>query len=266
MRFHRHNNVYLLPNLITTAGLFCGFYAIIAALNGDLEKAVIAILIAAVFDALDGRVARLTKSATNFGAEYDSLADMVSFGVAPAMVMFSWQLSGLGNLGWISVFLYTACTALRLARFNLYRDTEVGFTGLPSPLAAILVVTSIWIMLDFSPQPLISAWLLAGGMILLGGLMIANIPYWSPKRISLHRKTPFTSLVVFVLMLALIAIDPPKVLWISAVIYAISGPIHALWRWLRHKVTGRSIPDIAPANEANEHAQDSAPKRPDMRA
>lgn len=237
-RFMRRTSIYLLPNFITTFALFAGFYALIQGLNGNIKGAAVAILVAVVLDAMDGRIARLTKSATSFGAEYDSLSDVIAFGVAPAIMVFSWGLSELGNLGWICAFIYTACTALRLARFNTQmHDQDGDFIGLASPAAAIIVATSIYTMESMSEfqaapsQPGIA--LMAVMMVALGGLMVSNFRYWSPKRLSFRMKAPFFALVGYVMLFGLVAIDPPKVILFIAVVYSLSGIVQAVWHWFR---------------------------------
>ena len=232
----KRRGVYLLPNLFTTGALFCGFYAVVAAMRGDYETAPIAILFALVFDGLDGRVARLTHSSSKFGAEYDSLADMVSFGVAPALVMFSWALGDLGKAGWSIAFLYVACTALRLARFN----TQVGvgdpnyFMGLASPAAACIVACTIWVCQDQGwvgdalPLEVGALAALITGLAAL--LMIANVPYHSFKGLDLHGRVPFVAIFFVVLVFALVTIDPPKVLLFASLAYAASGPLALLLR------------------------------------
>src|SRR6056297_216108 len=193
----RRRGVYLLPNLFTTGALFAGFYAVIAAMRGDFESAPIAILFAMVFDALDGRVARLKNTFSKFGAQYDSLADMVSFGVAPALVMFSWALGDLGKFGWSAAFVYVACAALRLARFNTKVETADNhyFTGLASPAAAAIIAATVWVCHDLGwvgdhIPPEISV-LVAVLTAIIGILMIANFPYSSFKGLDVRRRVPF---------------------------------------------------------------------------
>lgn len=232
----KRRGVYLLPNLFTTGALFCGFFAVVAAMRGDYETAPIAILFALVFDGLDGRVARLTQSSSKFGAEYDSLADMVSFGVAPALVMFSWALGDLGKAGWSIAFLYVACTALRLARFN----TQVGvgdpnfFMGLASPAAACIVACMIWVCQDQgwvgAALPAEVAALGAAITGLAAILMVARVPYHSFKGLDLHGRVPFVAIFIVVLLFALVTIDPPKVLLLASLAYAVSGPLALLLR------------------------------------
>lgn len=227
----RRQGVFLLPNLFTTGALFCGFYAVVAAMRGDFETAPIAILFALVFDGLDGRVARLTNTSSKFGAEYDSLADMVSFGVAPALVTFSWALGDLGKAGWSAAFIFVACAALRLARFN----TRVGvadpnyFMGLASPAAACILACTVWVCQD---QGWVGANLpaeLAAGVALLTAvvavLMVVDVPYHSFKGFDLHGRVPFVVIFLVVLGFGLVTVDPPKILLLASLIYAVSGPI-----------------------------------------
>lgn len=223
--------VYLLPNLFTTGALFCGFYAVVAALRGDFESASIAIFFALVFDGLDGRVARLTKTTSKFGAEYDSLADMVSFGVAPALVMFSWGLSGLGKLGWSAAFIYVACAALRLARFNTQSATADSnfFTGLASPAAACIMASTVWVCHDLGWVGDAVPWevsvLVALLTALTGVLMVANFPYYSFKMVDLHGRVPFVVIFMIVLVFGLVTVDPPRVFLVGFLLYAASGPV-----------------------------------------
>ena len=225
----QRKGVYLLPNLFTTAALFSGFYAIIASINGQFDDAGVAIIIAMIFDGLDGRVARLTNTQSAFGVEYDSLSDMVSFGVAPALVMFSWALAPLGKIGWAVAFLYAACAALRLARFN----TQVGvadnrfFTGLASPAAAGLIATMVWLGADMGYAPggfsIQYEFLCAFVTAVAGVLMVTNIRYYSFKGFDLKGRVPFIVILVIALLFAIVLIDPPSVLLLIAVTYALSG-------------------------------------------
>lgn len=236
--------VYLLPNLITTAGLFAGFYAIVAATQGRFEIASIAVFVAMVLDGLDGRVARLTNTQSEFGAQYDSLADMASFGLAPALVMFEWSLHSLiqygwqwGKLGWLGSFIYMACAALRLARFNTKAsNTEKNiFQGLPSPAAAAVLVGMVWVFFDQSipgeDVGFLALFITAG----TGLLMVSNISYYSFKEIDFHNKVPFMALLAVVMVFVFLSIDPPKVLFGCFLIYAISGPVISLIRKLRKR-------------------------------
>lgn len=230
----RRQGIYLLPNLFTTGALFAGFYAVIAALRGDFESAPIAILAALVLDGLDGRIARLTNTQSKFGAEYDSLADMVSFGVAPALVMFSFALGELGKFGWSAAFIYVACAALRLARFNTQADTadKNFFTGLASPSAACIVVSAVWVCNDLgwvgTELPAEMAVLMACLTAVIGFLMIANFPYYSFKGIDFHGRVPFVMMILVVLVFGLVTLDPPLVLLIGFLGYAASGPVMAI--------------------------------------
>ncbi len=233
----RRRGIYLLPNLLTTAALFSGFYAIIAGMNGDFESAAIAIFVAGVFDGLDGRVARMTNTSSAFGMEYDSLSDMVSFGLAPALVMFSWALTPLGKLGWAAAFAFAACAALRLARFNTQVDTvdKRFFVGLASPSAAAVIASLVWLGsdLEVSFQISIAAALLTA---MVGFLMVSNIRYSSFKGVDFRGRVPFWAILAVVLLFAVIAVNPPAVLFVLAVIYALSGPCDWLWRRFRRRV------------------------------
>jgi len=227
----RRQGIYLLPNLFTTGALFAGFYAIIAAMRGDFESAPIAILAAMVLDGLDGRVARLTNTSSKFGAEYDSLSDMVSFGVAPALVMFSWALGGLGKFGWSAAFIYVACAALRLARFNTQIDTadKNYFTGLASPAAACIIASTVWVCHDLgwvgADLPRELSIVVAVLTATVGILMIANFPYYSFKDIDFRGRVPFVVMIAVVLVFGLITVDPPSILLAGFLIYAASGPV-----------------------------------------
>lgn len=227
----RRQGIYLLPNLFTTGGLFAGFYAIIAALRGDFESAPIAIFVAMVFDGLDGRIARLTNTSSKFGEEYDSLADMVSFGVAPALVMFSWGLGDLGKFGWSAAFIYVACAALRLARFNTQIDTadKNFFTGLASPAAASILASTVWVCHDLgwvgASLPYELSVLVALLTAVTGFLMMANFPYYSFKSIDFRGRVPFVVIFLVVLVFGLVTVDPPSILLMAFLAYAASGPV-----------------------------------------
>ena len=235
-RTMRQRGIYLLPNLFTTGALFAGFYAIIAGMRGDFEAAAIAIFFAMLFDGLDGRIARLTQTSSKFGAEYDSLSDMVSFGVAPALVVYSWGLSGLGKFGWSVAFIYAACAALRLARFNTQIDTadKAWFTGLASPPAAAAIAALVWVFNDVgiagADIPGEVAVLAAVLTAVIGILMIANVPYYSFKTIDPQGRVPFAVIILIVLVFGLVMMDPPRVLLAAALIYAASGPLMLLRR------------------------------------
>ena len=236
----RRQGVYLLPNLFTTGALFSGFYAIIAAMRGDFEPAAIAIFFAMAFDTLDGRVARLTNTSSKFGAEYDSLSDMVSFGLAPALVVFSWGLGELGKFGWSAAFIYVACAALRLARFNTQIDTadKNYFTGLASPSAAAIVASTVWVCHDLglvgNEIPVELSVVVAVLTAVVGILMIVNFPYYSFKGIDFRKRVPFVVIFLVVLVFGLVTVDPPTVFLVAFLGYAVSGPVMAL-RKLRQR-------------------------------
>ena len=231
----RKRGIYLLPNLFTTAALFAGFYAIVQSMNDRFESAAIAIFVAMIFDGLDGRIARLTHTQSAFGAEYDSLSDMVSFGVAPALVVYEWALKGLGKVGWVAAFIYCAAAAMRLARFNTQMDVvdKRYFQGLPSPAAAALVAGLVWLMRDFDVQggdAKIISWLVT---VFAGLTMISNIPFYSFKDLNFRKSVPFIALFFFLLVFVLLTSAPAKVLFAIFLVYACSG--YVLWFWRRRK-------------------------------
>jgi CDP-diacylglycerol---serine O-phosphatidyltransferase len=225
--------IYLLPNLFTTAGLFAGFYAIVAATKGLYDYAAITIFIAMIADGLDGRVARLTNTTSAFGAEYDSLADMVAFGIAPSVTAYSWGLHVFGKLGWLIAFFYAAAGALRLARFNVHVEDDTQdprfFYGLPIPAAAALVASSMWIMHINAVNGYFSSVLMAIATVYAGGMMVSNIRFYSFKTFDFKGKVPFVALLAIVLIFMGISLDPPTVLFIAFAIFAVSGPVYALW-------------------------------------
>ena len=243
----RSRGIYLLPNLITTAALFAGFYGIIAGTQGKFEQACVAIFIAMILDALDGRVARMTNTQTEFGAEYDSLADMGSFGLAPALVMYEWSLSSLvdvsftmGKLGWLAAFLYVASGALRLARFNTKASNtdKRYFQGLPSPAAAGVVVGFVWACFDNGINGDAVAIIAMPIIVFAGVMMVSNVSYYSFKDIDFHNKVPFMAMLIVVLVFVFAAIDPPITLFGCFMIYALSGPVVSIIR--RFKRRGRA--------------------------
>jgi len=221
----RRRGIYVLPNLFTTANLFAGFYAIVQSMNGQYEYAAVAIFIAMLLDGVDGRVARMTHTQSEFGVQYDSLCDMLSFGAAPALVMYEWALRGMGKLGWIAAFIYCAGAALRLARFN----TNVGivdkrfFQGMPSPAAASLIAGLVWVVNDFGVTGEEVRGYACALTIFAGLTMISNVPYWSGKEINLRKSVPFIVVAAFAIFLALTAFYPPGVLFALFLIYAASG-------------------------------------------
>jgi len=224
--------IYLLPNLFTTAALFCGFYGIVASINGKFEIAAIAIFVAMVLDGIDGRVARLTNTQSDFGAEYDSLADMVSFGVAPALIMYLWALSSFGKVGWMVSFVYAVCAALRLARFNTQasHSDKNYFQGLASPAAAAIVAGLIWngpLIKQYLSEPALN--MLALVLTLVAGLlMVSNVRYHSFKGINWRSKVPFATILMIVLALVFVTIAPEMLLFAGFFIYALSGPVYTL--------------------------------------
>lgn len=248
--------IYLLPNLMTTMALFAGFYAVIAGMNGHYELGAIAIFVAMIFDGLDGRVARMTNSSSAFGAEYDSLADMVSFGLAPALLVYQWALSDYGKLGWLVAFVYTVGAALRLARFN----TQVGiadkryFQGFPSPAAAAVLAGFIWMVesnqIETGIEPLVILVL----TVITGLMMVSNIRFSSFKEFSLKDKVPFMTLLVVVLVFVIITLKPAMILFIVFFAYLLSGPIFTL-KMLNQKRAQRRTKKTStkppPENEKN---------------
>ncbi|OQW94827.1 MAG: CDP-diacylglycerol--serine O-phosphatidyltransferase [Beggiatoa sp. IS2] len=236
----RRRGIYLLPNLFTTAALFSGFYAIVAAIHNRFEAAAVAIFIAMILDGLDGRVARLTNTQSDFGTEYDSLSDVICFGLAPALVMYEWSLSTLGKLGWLAAFIYTTATALRLARFN----TQVGkidkayFQGLASPAAAAVLAGFVWVGDDYQLSGMMVAPIGLVITLVAGALMVSNIRYRSFKDLNFKERVPFVSILSVVLIFALISIDPPQVLFGVFSLYLISGPTLTLIQ-LRQKRASR---------------------------
>jgi CDP-diacylglycerol--serine O-phosphatidyltransferase len=224
--------IYVLPNLFTLAALFGGFYSIVMAMNGRFEQAAIGVFCAMVLDSLDGRVARMTNTQSAFGEQMDSLADMVSFGAAPALIAYVWALTGLGRWGWIAAFVYCACAALRLARFNV--NTAVVdkrfFQGLPSPAAAALVTGFIWLMTEAGVQGAEVSWVMFALTLYAGLTMVTNVPFYSFKDVSFKRSVPFAVIVLIALGIAAINIDPPSVIFGLFVLYGISGYVLYIWR------------------------------------
>ena len=230
----RRRGVYLLPNLLTSAALFAGFYSVISGINGKFEAAAIAIIVAGLLDGLDGRVARLTNTQSDFGEQYDSLSDLISFGLAPALLAFNWSLSSLGEistmagkLGWLAAFIFMACAALRLARFN----TQAGiadkryFQGLASPAAAGTLVFTIWFFVDNGVAGDTVSWLIFFEVIVLGILMFSNVRYLSFKGGSGGEKVPATWVLLAVLVIVLVALDPPIMGMILGITYVLSGSV-----------------------------------------
>ncbi len=238
-RIRPPRGVYLLPNLFTTSALFAGFYSIIAAINGDFENAAIAIFVAMAFDTLDGRVARMANAQSAFGAEYDSLSDVIAFGLAPALVAFLWALNDLGKVGWVCSFIYVAGTALRLARFNTQLEfaDKRFFIGLASPAAAALVASIVWTFsaaeLDIDPADLSIPF--AAIVAFAGIMMVSNFRFYSFKVVNNQGRIPFVYLLAVVFVFSVVALDPAKTLLTSSIIYAFHGPIYEAWRKLFKK-------------------------------
>ncbi len=235
----RRKGVYILPNLFTTAGLFAGFFAIIQATVGQFDQAAIAIFVAMIMDALDGRVARITSTASDFGKEYDSLADVIAFGLAPTLVIYEWLLKSVGHRGWLIAFIFVAAAALRLARFNSQenRDTRY-FQGLPCPMAASVVAAGIWVA---DSHNIDGTWATVGGMavmVMLALAMVSTTPYRSFKDFDFGNRVPFVSLLFVVCLFVLISLNPPWVLLFLTTSYFLSGPF--VWLCSRSKL-GRSL-------------------------
>ena len=241
----KRKGIYILPNAITLSALFSGFYGIVMAMNGRFEVACIAIFCAAILDSLDGRVARMTNAQSAFGEQMDSLSDMVSFGAAPALIVYIWALKDMGKLGWVPAFVYIAGAALRLARFNV----NIGvvdkrfFQGLPSPAAALLVITWIWAIddLGFKQVSRIDwlTWMTFGLSLFAGLSMVTNAPFYSFKVLGGKRTVPFVVLVAIALGIAIIALDPPSVLFAIFLAYGLSG--YAVYAWRKFKGTPVSV-------------------------
>jgi CDP-diacylglycerol--serine O-phosphatidyltransferase len=235
----RRRSVYLLPNLLTTAALFAGFYAIVQAMNARFEQAAVAIFIAMVLDGLDGRVARMTRTQSEFGADYDSLSDMVSFGAAPALVMYVWALKDLGTTGWIPAFVYCAAAAVRLARFNTNIEVvdKRYFQGLPSPAAAALVAGFIWVADDFGIDRVDWLRYIAFSLTLFAGVtMVVSIPFYSFKDFNLRKRVPFWAVPLIIAAITVVAVKPPMVLFLMFVAYSMSGYVMWIYRKAARKL------------------------------
>lgn len=257
MANNKRKGIYLLPNLLTTAGLFSGFYAIVASISGQFESAAIAIFVAMIFDGLDGRVARMTNTQSDFGAQYDSMADIVSFVIAPALVMYNWALFGSGKLGWLAAFVFVAGGALRLARFNTNIDVvdKRYFQGLATPAAAALVAGLLWVGEGYQVAGTDYGSILAGIMIVLGILMVSNFRYHSFKDLNWHGKVPFIAILVIMLIFVIVATEPALVLFVVFALYAISGPINT-FRTVE-KVKLEHVVGDADENDADFHHKPS---------
>jgi CDP-diacylglycerol--serine O-phosphatidyltransferase len=256
----KNKGIYLLPNLFTTAGLFSGFYAVIASMNANFEAAAIAIFIAMICDGLDGRVARLTNTQSDFGAEYDSMADMVSFGMAPALLAYNWALADLGKIGWLAAFIYCAGAALRLARFN----TQVGvadkryFQGLASPAAAAVIAGSIWLGNQYSLDGKNISWIAALVTAAIGLLMVSNFRYHSFKEIDWRGKVNFIVILLVVGVFVVVSVQPALILCVGFYLYAISGPIITIRAVRKLKVAHIVGNDTVTNVESNHSTQAAA--------
>ncbi|GGW85616.1 CDP-diacylglycerol--serine O-phosphatidyltransferase [Alteromonas halophila] len=249
MSEHKRKGIYLLPNLLTTAGLFSGFFAVVSSMNGRFEAAAVAVFVAMIFDGLDGRVARMTNTQSDFGAEFDSMADMVSFGVAPALVAYNWGLSELGKLGWLAAFIYVAGAALRLARFN----TQVGiadkrfFQGLASPASAAVTAGLVWVGVEYDINGNDYGIIVALVTSIAGLLMVSNFKYNSFKEVDWHGKVPFVGLLVVLMAFIVVATEPALVLFIVFALYALAGPIN----------TFRTVDKVTLNDVVGDHEEDA---------
>jgi CDP-diacylglycerol---serine O-phosphatidyltransferase len=228
----RRRGIFLLPNSLTTGALFAGFYAVVLGMSGDFRSACVAIVVAMVLDGLDGRVARLTNTQSAFGAQYDSLSDMLAFGVAPALICFSWALADLGKIGWTAAFIYVACAALRLARFNVQLGTadKRYFVGLASPAAAGVVVFMVWacVYYDVEVTSLV-AMIAAIITAMAGALMVLNVKYYSFKDVDFRNRVPFVVILLVIMAFVIVSWNPPIILFLMAIVYASSGPVMAVY-------------------------------------
>ena len=234
----RRRGIYLLPNLFTTGVLFCGFFAIVQAMNGRFETGCIAIFVAMVLDGMDGRVARWTNTQSEFGAQFDSIADMVAFGAAPALVAYTWALKDMSTLGWIGAFIYCAGTGIRLARFNANISVvdKRYFQGLPSPSGAAVMAGLVWVLADFGFDPDESSWLgvVAWAMAVFAGItMVSNVPFWSFKEVNWKKRVPLWVILAAVIALSIIASSPSLILFALFMTYALSG--YVMWA-MGHRV------------------------------
>jgi CDP-diacylglycerol--serine O-phosphatidyltransferase len=239
---NQHRGIYLIPNLLTTSALFAGFFSIIASMNGEFSRACIAIFVAQLLDGADGRVARMTHTQSEFGAQYDSMSDIIAFGLAPALLAFNWALYDLGQAGWVAAFIFVASAALRLARFNVQigKVDKKYFVGLASPAGAAVIWGTIWSLEEFGITGSQVEWLMVILVPLVGIMMVSPVRYFSFKDISAQRRVPFFALLAIVLVFSLIALDPPRVLLGFAALYALHGPVLEILRLIRRQKNGTS--------------------------
>jgi CDP-diacylglycerol--serine O-phosphatidyltransferase len=253
-----HKSVYIFPNLLTAGNIFAGFYAIVTAMNLHFERAAVAIMIAALMDGLDGKVARLTGATSRFGIEFDSLADLVSFGVAPALLMYIWATKAFGRIGWVAAFLFVACGALRLARFNVQAATteKRWFTGLPIPMAALTLASTVLFFRHLGAEGReVSGILFVMLVYLLSFLMVSTFKYRSFKELETRPHRSFYLLVSVVIVISLVAISPPIALFSLAGLYLLSGPVEpAVAYLLRRKSARRPFPTRVP-DEGRRHRE-----------
>ena len=246
----RRRGIYLLPNLFTTAALFAGFYAVVAGVDGRFEAAAVAIFVAMVLDGADGRIARLTNTQSDFGAEYDSLSDVICFGLAPALLVYEWGLSEMGKIGWVAAFFFAAATALRLARFN----TQIGtadkryFQGLPCPPAGATVAGLVWFATDYGVDGGALVIFAFAMTIAIAGLMVSNVRFHSFKDLDLRGRVPFMTILAVVVLFVFVSTDPPLVLFLGLLGYVVSGPVLTLWS-IRKRRAARRTGATGPAGE-----------------
>jgi CDP-diacylglycerol---serine O-phosphatidyltransferase len=235
--------IYILPNLFTTGSLFAGFYSMVATMNGDYRTAAIWVLVSSIFDGLDGKVARLTGTASKFGVEYDSLADLVAFGVTPGLLMYSWALKPFGRLGWLAAFLFVVCGALRLARFNVQVTTVESkrFVGLPIPAAASMVSATVLLFYHFGWPSSYKKFAILLLIYALAFLMVSNVKYYSFKDPGIIKRQPFAFLVLAILLLIIVAAEPVKMLFLIFVCYIASGPITFVINWPRRRRLEKAV-------------------------
>ena len=247
----KYPGIYLLPNLLTTASLFAAFYSIVASLKAQYEVAAIAIFIGMIADGLDGRIARMTNTQSTFGAEYDSLSDMVTFGVAPALLLYSWSLQSLGKFGWLVAFIYTAAVALRLARFNTQLETadKRYFQGLPCPPAAAMLSSFSWLSGEAGGACFFISVLTAGLAIVAALLMVSKLRYYSFKELDFKGQVPFIHVLLVVILFVAIALNPSLVLFIGFTIFALSGPLQTLIAMQRVRKQRRQASDVKKQNK-----------------
>ena len=253
-RSSRKKGIYILPNLFTSASLFGGFYAIIASIQGRYEAAAVAIILAAICDGIDGRVARLTGTASDFGREFDSLSDLVSFGVAPAVLAYLWALKPFGRLGWLAAFMYAICGALRLARFNVEttRMKSMFFKGLPIPMAAFFIASLILFSYNFQEFVEKREIIIIIMIYALSFLMVSSLNYFSFKEINIKNRKPFNVLVTSILILLIIAYKPKILLFLIVSLYIISGPVVSLYRRYRKIKAVRRHTVVRPEDNGSE--------------